>query len=55
MRLNKIIVTGMAAVFALAMAGCGSAAGASSSAGETAPFAATDDSWEERTLPLRRQ
>lgn len=47
MRLNKIIVTGVAAVFALAMAGCGSAAGASSSAGETAPFAATDDSWME--------
>lgn len=46
MRLNKIIVTGMAAAVVLAMAGCGSSStGAASSAGETAPFAATDDSW----------
>ena len=44
MKLNKIIVTGMAVVTVLAMAGCGSASNeAASSAGETAAIAATDD------------
>ena len=48
MRLNKIIVTGIAAAAVLAIAGCGSSStGAASSAGETAPYAATDDSWME--------
>ena len=43
MRLNKIIVTGIAAAAVLAIAGCGSSStGAASSAGETAPYAATD-------------
>ena len=41
MRLNKIIVTGIAAAAVLAIAGCGSSStGAASSAGETAPYAA---------------
>ena len=48
MRLKKIIVTGIAAAAVLAIAGCGSSStGAASSAGETAPYAATDDSWME--------
>ena len=48
MRLKKIIVTGIAAAAVLAIAGCGaSSTGAASSAGETAPYAATDDSWME--------
>ena len=39
MRLNKIIVTGIAAAAVLAIAGCGSSStGAASSAGETAPY-----------------
>ena len=51
MRLNKIIVTGIAAAAVLAIAGCGSSStGAASSAGETAPYAATDDSWMEGFL-----
>ena len=52
MRLNKIIVTGIAAAAVLAIAGCGSSStGAASSAGETAPYAAR----EERDLLLRKQ
>ena len=63
MRLNKIIVTGIAAAAVLAIAGCGSSStGAASSAGETAPYAATEQTipgWkkdrEERDLLLRKQ
>ena len=50
MRLNKIIVTGIAAAAVLAIAGCGSSStGAASSAGETAPYAAICG----RNSPLR--
>ena len=42
MKLNKIIIIGMAAITALTMAGCGGATGASTSAGETADVAATE-------------
>ena len=42
MKLNKIIVTGMAAVIVLAMAGCGGATGAATSEGETAVMASTE-------------
>ena len=41
MRLNKIIVAVTASVVALAMAGCGGATGAATSAGETAVMAST--------------
>ena len=43
MKLNKISIFGIAAVIALTMAGCGGATGASTSAGETADMAATED------------
>ena len=44
MRLNKIIVTGIAAAAVLAIAGCGSSStGAASSAGETAPYFGSND------------
>ena len=42
MKLNKIIVAVTASVVALAMAGCGGATGASTSAGETAAMASTE-------------
>ena len=42
MKLNKIIIIGMAAITALTMAGCGGATGAATSAGETADVAATE-------------
>ena len=42
MKLNRIIVTVLAAVIALAMAGCGGATGAATSEGETAVMASTE-------------
>ena len=42
MRLNRIIVAVTASVVALAMAGCGGATGAATSAGETAVMASTE-------------
>ena len=42
MKLNKIIVAVTASVVALAMAGCGGATGAATSAGETAAMASTE-------------